>query len=348
MTKAHIKILLFSDTHLGFDLPINPRIQRRRRGYDFFSNYHHILNIALDKEVDLIIHGGDMFFRSKVPPLIVEKAFAPLVGVANTGIPIFLVPGNHERSKFPGHLWLAHDNIHVFDRPKTFRQKVGDTTCALSGFPFTRKIKRHFKDLLQQSNYLESKADINFLCMHQTIEGAKVGPGDFTFRQGPDNIPGSEIPDVFTAVLSGHIHRAQRLTHTLDHRPLSAPVIYPGSIERTSFAERFEEKYYVIIKIDPSVGDQNQVVKFHPLPTRPMVKLEISIRAKNLDAVKNLIRENIVTLDPNSIVRIQLSGPNAEEHQRSLSARNLRTLVPPTMNISMVYQWRNGNKKPST
>ena len=346
VTKSPIKILFFSDTHLGFDLPIHPRIQRRRRGHDFFSNYHHILNIAQAKKVDLIIHGGDVFFRSKVPPSIVEKAFEPLVEIANSGIPIYLVPGNHERSKLPRHLWLAHRHIHVFDQPKTYRIRVGDAAIALSGFPFSRKVKRNFQTLLHQTNYLENKADTHFLCIHQTFEGAKVGPSDFTFRVDPDNIPGSEIPDGFTAILSGHIHRGQRLTHTLDHRPFTAPVIYSGSIERTSFAERFEGKYYVIIKVDPSFRNSIPIIEFHPLPTRPMVKIEIPTHDKHLDAIKNLIQENLSALDPDSIVRIHITGPNAEESLRSLSASYLRALAPATMNISLAYQWNNGDKGP--
>jgi len=340
MDKSVIKILFFSDTHLGFDYPINPRIQRRRRGHDFFSNYHHILNIARARKVDIVIHGGDLFFRSKVPALIVEKAFAPLVDLANTGIPIYLVPGNHERSKFPGHLWLAHNNIYVFDKPRTFWLKVGDTTIALSGFPFARRVREKFTALVNQTNFRELKADCSFLCMHQTVEGAQVGPSDFTFREGPDNIPGIMIPEWFNGVLSGHIHRAQKLTQTLDHRSLPAPVIYPGSIERTSFAERFEGKYFVIVKINPPREDQNPIVEFHQLTSRPMVKLEISTLGFCLENLKTNIKAELSPLAVDSIVQLQLTGPNSEAFQDELSSTFLRAIAPPTMNISMANQFR--------
>ena len=36
-----IRILFLADTHLGFDLPVKPRINRRRRGIDFFKNYEY-------------------------------------------------------------------------------------------------------------------------------------------------------------------------------------------------------------------------------------------------------------------------------------------------------------------
>ena len=91
MMEKPIKILLFADTHLGFDLPLQPRIERRRRGDDFFANYQLILDFARRKQVDLIVHGGDLFFRSKVPPAIVERAYASLFEIASAGIPIMIV-----------------------------------------------------------------------------------------------------------------------------------------------------------------------------------------------------------------------------------------------------------------
>ena len=46
-----IRILLLADTHLGFDLPVNPRVNRRRRGHDFLANYAAALQPALTGEV---------------------------------------------------------------------------------------------------------------------------------------------------------------------------------------------------------------------------------------------------------------------------------------------------------
>ena len=45
-----MKILFFSDTHLGFDYPIRPRIVRRRRGQDFFNNFERVLKYSLENK----------------------------------------------------------------------------------------------------------------------------------------------------------------------------------------------------------------------------------------------------------------------------------------------------------
>jgi exonuclease SbcD len=90
-----IRILLLADTHLGFDLPFRPRIQRRRRGPDFFANFRRALLPALHGEVDAVVHGGDLLYRSKVPPRLVEMALEPLRQVADKGIPSYTRPKVH-------------------------------------------------------------------------------------------------------------------------------------------------------------------------------------------------------------------------------------------------------------
>jgi len=46
-----IRVLLLADTHLGFDLPSRPRVDRRRRGPDFFANTRRALGPALAGEL---------------------------------------------------------------------------------------------------------------------------------------------------------------------------------------------------------------------------------------------------------------------------------------------------------
>ncbi|MFC2025933.1 hypothetical protein ACFLUC_01930 [Chloroflexota bacterium] len=58
MTDGIIRILLVADTHLGFDMPFRPRVQKQRRGPDFFANFESALKPALCEQVDLAVHGG--------------------------------------------------------------------------------------------------------------------------------------------------------------------------------------------------------------------------------------------------------------------------------------------------
>ncbi|UCD77513.1 MAG: metallophosphoesterase, partial [Desulfobacterales bacterium] len=205
-----IRILLLADTHLGFDFPLRPRIQRRRRGPEFFANFERALQPALNGQVDCVVHGGDLLYRSKVPAGLVAMAFEPLKKVADRGIPIYLVPGNHERSAIPHRHLGEHPRIHIFDRPRTFRLKKDRFTAALAGFPFVRHgIRNDFLDLVDQTGCQALDVDIRVLCIHQAVDGATVGPGNYMFRNAPDVVNASDIPEGFAAVLAGHIHRSQ-------------------------------------------------------------------------------------------------------------------------------------------
>jgi DNA repair exonuclease SbcCD nuclease subunit len=333
-----MRILLLADTHIGFDLPSRPRVTRRRRGHDFLANFRRALQPALAGEVDLVVHGGDLLHRSKVPPGVVEMAMQPLMQVAASGIPVYLVPGNHERSQIPMHLWASHPLIHIFDRPRTFLQAVGDRTVALSGFPFVRDVRDRFTSLIEVTDQRRVEADVSLLCIHQAVEGSRVGnggQGDFTFRYGTDVVRGHHIPPGFDAVLSGHIHRAQVLRQNLHGVPLAAPVIYPGSVERTSWAERGEEKVCAVVTVDESGASARGpcAVEWVPLHARPMVDLTVR-SAPAREAFEAELLGRLHQLQSDAIVRVHLQGPPHRGAQLALGAQNLRRLAPATMNIS--------------
>lgn len=338
-----IKILFLSDTHLGFDLPRRPRVKRRRRGPDFFANYERALEPAWRGEVDLVVHGGDLLYRSRVPAELVERALHPLKAIADRGIPVYVVPGNHERSRIPFPLLSRHPNLFVFDRPRTFVFERGGFRLALAGFPHSRRARREFPLLVEKTSLVTASVDAAVLVCHQAVEGARVGPGNFTFRDGSDVVRARDVPRAVACVLSGHIHRAQALTTDLDGRMLPAPVLYPGSIERTSFAEKDERKGYLTVAIDTgatTTGDRLRGWRFRELPTRPMVALELdeAVASNQLDA---WLRDRLAALPADSVVSIRLTDP------ARLGTANLRRLAPETMNISLAIRARARQRSPS-
>ena len=333
----HLRVLLVADTHLGFDLPQRPRVERRRRGPDFFANFERALEPARRGEVDLVVHGGDLLFRSRVRRELVYRAFEPLIEVAGGGVPVVVVPGNHERSAIPYPLLAAHPGVHLLDRPRTIRLEIGGLEVALAGFPFERgDVRRRFPGLLGETGWRERPAPLRLLCLHQTVEGAQVGPSGYTFRRGADVVRGRDIPPGFAAVLAGHIHRRQVLTADLAGRPLAAPVLYPGSIERTSAAERHEPKGYLTLDLAPG-GDGGRLESwtFHELPTRPMLELEIDGGGLSGDQLARRLRLSLEALDPNAIIRLTVSGRPEPRAIEALGAAALRSLAPATMTITL-------------
>ena len=330
-----VRILFLADTHLGFDLAFRPRIERRRRGPEFFANFERALQPALKGRIDCVVHGGDLLYRSKVPARLVSMAFEPLKAVADRGVPIYLVPGNHERSAVPHRHLAEHPRIHIFDKPQTFRLKTNEFNLALVGFPFVRHgIRKAFLNQLDQCGWRDVNAEIKVLCIHQAIDGATVGPTGYKFRYAADVISPADVPADFAAVLSGHIHRFQVLTRDFKGRSLQTPVFYPGSIERTSFAEKNEKKGYLILEFETGgSGGGLKKWKFAELAARPMIQLELCLSWMTGAELKSWIQARIKNMPADSIVKLKVSGTVSREAMQVLRAASLRALAPVTMNI---------------
>ena len=332
-----VRILFLADSHLGLDLPLRPRVRRRRRGDDFLANYAAALEPALRGEVDLVVHGGDVFDRPVVPPSLAYQALEPLRRVAAAGLPVFVVPGNHERARLPHARFAAHPGVHVFDRPRTFVVEVRGVTVALAGFPYERRaVRALFPELLERTGWREVGADVAVLCIHQCVEGATVGPVDFTFRNGDDVVRGRDIPPGLVAALSGHIHRHQVLTADLAGRPLAAPVLYPGSIERTALAEMGEPKGFLVLRA-PTAGDAGARIAwdFRPLPARPMIVEEVVADGQSPARLARAVRALIEAVPADAVLTIRLVGEPSPAQLRVLSSAQLRAVAPETMNVEV-------------
>jgi DNA repair exonuclease SbcCD nuclease subunit len=163
-----------------------------------------------------------------------------------------------------------------------------------------------------------------------------VGPADFTFTTAPDVIRGSDLPAEFAAVLSGHIHRHQVLGTDLRGRPLPAPVLYPGSVERTALAEKDERKGFMTLDVAPGGGGGRlSGWRFHELPARPMLVHEIRLPLRSPPSLESRIRALLADVPRDSVLRLRVTGTIPDSDRRILSAERLRALAPPTMNLEL-------------
>lgn len=271
-----LRALLLADTHLGLGWTTRRRDTSRRLGEARLAAFEAALAPAHRGEVDLVVHGGDLLHRSAPPAWVVDLALDRLAAVASRGVPVLVVPGNHERGRIPFPLLARAAGLLVFDRPRTYRFEAAGHRVAASGFPFVRGLaSADLEGLVAACEPDGARADLRLLCMHQTVEGARVGAQDHTFRPGPDVITGRDLPRGFAAVLSGHIHRGQVLRRDLAGRPLPCPVVYPGATARTSFAERFETKSYALVDLAPTPAGEGALVRARAVPlSRPVHRLE--------------------------------------------------------------------------
>lgn len=340
-----VRILLLADSHLGFDLPTRVRVKRRRRGHDFLANYERALAPAVAGEVDVVVHAGDVFDRSSVIESLAYQAFEPLRRIAAAGTPVLVVPGNHERSRLPNQRFAVHSSLHIFAAPGTIVVEKGGTRVAFSGFPYERHdVRGRFPELLSATRWAETEADARILCVHHCVEGATVGPANYTFTTAADVIRIRDVPRDFAAVLSGHIHRHQVLTTDLAGRDLPTPVLYAGSIERTALAEIGEPKGFMIVEVDARAAGPPLTWKFRELPARPMIRRELDATGLEGAGLGRAIEAMISAAPPDAVLSILLAGEVEETYWRMLSPARLRELAP-GMNIEIVSAERFGDRR---
>jgi DNA repair exonuclease SbcCD nuclease subunit len=177
---------------------------------------------------------------------------------------------------------------------------AGGVRAAFIGFPYTHDIRSRFPQILAAARHQNTAADVRVLCLHQCVEGATCGPGNFTFRFGADVIRTADLPRDVAVTLSGHIHRHQVL------RPAGRPpVIYAGSVERTSFAEAPETKGFVVLQLTQSgLGS----FEFRPLPARPIVARTVHFDGTDAMDAQARLAAAIESTPHDAVVQLRVTG----------------------------------------
>lgn len=260
-----MRFLALSDTHFGFE--IGKTAEARKFTYEqTFQRTEELIEIAKKENVDAILHAGDVFNRSTPRKKVVKRAYDLIEEILRSDLDFFVVPGNHERSRLPESLLAFYPNSHFFTQLNAI--VLNDTVIV--GFPYESK---NFQELMIKIKKLaqnHSEKHCIVLC-HQLFDGSSFGPHNFVFRKHHGAITQAQIPKEVNLVVSGHIHRAQSLYNGL--------VVYPGSVERTSFVETIEPKGYLLI--DTLQDDLH--VEFKPLQTSELSVIEDSIVSKEID-----------------------------------------------------------------
>ena len=301
MSQA-LRILHTADSHIGADLPARPRLATPRRGDDFVSSFRRVIHRAFELDVDLVIHSGDLFNRSKPSSRALIAATEPLLEVAVAGIPVVIVPGNHERSTIPASVLLSHPNIHIAADPRTIPLSLRGLRVAVAAFPCLRRDSAAaFPEALRTTEWSRMRADLRILAVHQTFESATCGPNSFRFRSGDDVVDRTSIPAEFDYVAAGHVHRHQQLTMPDDHDP---PIVYCGSPDRISFAEASEPKGCVLVQ----QVDGRLVPTFLEHDVRPMSLWPMDVTGMTRSQIREAFETILTALPANAIAQVRMSG----------------------------------------
>lgn len=317
--RRNIKIVFFSDTHLGLDYKVNKN-SKANKGEDYFNNFTSVIQRAKEIKADLLIHGGDLFNKADIHQRVIDRCYDQLYTAADQ-MPCVLIPGNHDKGKLPESLFTSHPNLHIANKDQQFTFEFNNLDIEVSALPFKKSIRKNIIDSLDSFKKVIRDKKYNILLMHQSIEGAQVGPVNYTFTYSSETISQKQVPSYYDLVLSGHIHRHQIIN--IKNEDKTIPFVYSGSTEKTSFAEKGEQKGFVVLEFKRN--ETIPEIRFEKLNSRPMHELLIEEKFLSATQIKNYLEKNISHIENKSIVRIDCIH---DETKKLLNQKALADIFP--------------------
>ena len=194
--------------------------------------------VAAETEAEFVVVAGDVFEHNQLAPRVVSQSLEAMRAI---GIPVFLLPGNHDpldaSSVYTGALFLAErpDNVHVLDRPGVHDVRPGLQIVAA---PWRSKVPT--TDLVGEVLAgLGADGGTRILVAHGGVDALDPDPAK------PSVIG---LAAVFTALNSGAVHYvALGDKHSRTCIGDSGRIWYSGSPEVTNYDDVEHDPGHVLV-----------------------------------------------------------------------------------------------------
>lgn len=298
-----MKILHFSDTHIGVDSigGIDPETRINNRVLDYLEMLDSIIDFSRDEDVDLAIFTGDAFHVNNPKPIYLNE-FSKRIIELRKQCPVALLVGNHDMTRSSSasaieiYNSLQMEGIIIGNKieMKVVDTKAGKIQLTMLPYPSNKSIEEISKQLKQAVKKIDKKLP-SIMLGHFSVKNAMTG-SEVSYSMGATSE--ISIDDIarpeFDYVALGHIHKHQNLTVGMDDTP---PVVYAGSIERVSFNEEKEDKGFVLVEII----NKETNWEFILLDSRPYKTLEII--CENSHSTKRMLDKISKTNLKDAVVR---------------------------------------------
>jgi DNA repair protein SbcD/Mre11 len=233
---------------------------------DVQEAYERAVDAILEREVDLVIHSGDVFDSVRPATHVIIGFLKQTARITlDAGLPYLLTAGNHETPRLrTTTAALEYANLvnaypaHGFEIDY-HPIEVGDTVVGVTLVP-------HGAVGTTGAVTPERDADINVLVTHGLVPNLEARQHEM----GEANLPAGMLEGAFDYIALGHYHEFHK------HKENS---YYAGATERFSIGEVGSVPGFAIVEVDGGGTSVEHV----PIEARPMVDLPF-IRARDLDA----------------------------------------------------------------
>ena len=254
-----VRIAHISDTHLGYTryARLDPKTNRNQREVDAQEAYRRTVDEILERDVDLVIHSGDVFDSIRPATHVIIGFLKETTRITrDASIPYLGIAGNHETPRLRattaaleyGNLvraYFAHGFRDEYEPVDVGDARVGVTLVPHGAVGDNEVIVSPDPD-----------AEINIMVTHGTVPGLVVKGHEL----GEVDLPNRVLNGDFDYVALGHYHYFHK------HRENA---YYAGATERFGFGEVDSMPGFAILEFSDGEVETEHV----PIEARPMIDL---------------------------------------------------------------------------
>jgi DNA repair protein SbcD/Mre11 len=290
-----VRIAHISDTHLGYTryAKLCPDTSRNQREVDVQEAYARAVDAILERDVDLVIHSGDVF-DSVRPATHVIIGFLKQTArlTLQAGIPYLVAAGNHETPRLRT-TTAALEYANLVNANSAHNFEVERHRVGANGAEVGVALVPHGAVVAGAGAVLPDRdADVNILVTHGLVPNLETKQHEM----GEANLYAGMLDGDFDYVALGHYHEFHK------HKENS---YYAGATERFGFGEVGAKTGFAIVEFD---GNGLVGVEHVPVRARPMLDLDkISAREMDSSDLTDAIRERTANADlDDAIVRLRV------------------------------------------
>ena len=297
-----MKLLHTADIHIGVDAHgrLDAATGLNSRLLDFQNAFEFMVEYGLKEDIDVFLFAGDAY-RTADPTPTQQRLFAEcLKPIAEAGIPIVMIVGNHDHPVSFGKasaldiFEYVQGQVYLFRKPEVATIPTKSGPLQLVALPWPVRSLLMAREDFRGKTPLEVRAFVeefygNFVAQatagldpalpavlagHFSVQGAEMGGSERTslIAHEPKFLVSQLALPPLDYVALGHIHRHQ------DMNAGGIPVIYSSSIERVSFKEEGEPKGFVIVEIDAAQQPKQTRWRHVETPARRFVTVDVDAR----------------------------------------------------------------------
>ncbi len=311
-----MRFMHVADAHLGYQ-----QYGLRERFDDYSRVFLHVVERAIEQQVDFMLLAGDLFEKRTVDPLAMRVAVQGLQQLRQADIPVLAVEGNHERAYYRDqYSWMDFLDALGYLRLLNPRFPAGRLTLEPYGDEGGAYVDLPGGVRVYGLKYYGASTAKVFNLFTAALETTETDPPAFAILMAHAGLEGqlahysgtlsyndlAPLRDKIDYLALGHIHKPYEVDDWIYN---------PGSLETCSLEEvAWPERGYYLVEVALGSSPSHQAKLIAP-PRRPFHRLRLEVDPLTepnavYDAVGKLIerKDGDIVRQPAPVVELTLSG----------------------------------------